>query len=372
MPETTTAPDPVPTRTTRPLAGLVGGLVRGVADRMATPLRSDDYLGLLDPLWSARSLRGRIVEVVPETEDAVTLVIEPGRGWTPGHLPGQYVGIGVQVEGRWVWRSYSITSPPQRGRHRISITVKAMPEGRLSGHLVRGVGPGTVVRLALPQGGFVLPDPPPAKVLFWTGGSGVTPVMAMLRTLDRRGTMPDVVHVVSAPSRDRCIFGDELRDLAAAHPGLRLVERYDDVDGVFDPAGLDEVCADWREREVWACGPAPLLAAAEAHWAAAGLADRLHVERFAVERSATAEGGRVTFARSGRTVDADGATSLLEAGERAGVPMPFGCRMGTCHTCVIPLAEGRARDLRNGNEYHADQGVQTCITAAAGDCTVDA
>ena len=91
-----------------------------------------------------------------------------------------------------------------------------MPEGFLSEHLVRGLEPGTIVRLALPQGEFVLPDPPPAKILFWTGGSGITPVMSMLRTLDRRGTMPDVVHIHSAPTMEAAIFREERLALADA------------------------------------------------------------------------------------------------------------------------------------------------------------
>ena len=102
-------------------------------------------------------------EVIPETEDAATLVIRPGWGWHYDHRPGQYVGIGVQVEGKFQWRSYSVSSPPSAAGRTISITVRAMPEGLLSAHLVEGLKPGTIVRLALPEGDFVLPDPPPAE-----------------------------------------------------------------------------------------------------------------------------------------------------------------------------------------------------------------
>jgi len=187
------------------------GRVRKAGSKLTTPLHPDDYLSLINPLWSSRELRGRIEEVVPETDDAATLVIRPGWGWHYDHRPGQYVGIGVQVNGKFQWRSYSVSSPPRRRGRTISITVRAMPEGKLSAHLVNGLAPGTIVRLALPEGDFVLPDPPPAKMLFLVGGSGVTPVMAMLRTLDRRGTMPDVVMHYSSPTSDRMIFRDELR-----------------------------------------------------------------------------------------------------------------------------------------------------------------
>src|SRR6201999_359121 len=170
--------------------------LRKIAARITTPLLPDDYLHLANPLWSARELRGRILEVRRETEDSATLVIKPGWGFSFDYQPGQYIGIGVLVEGRWRWRSYSLTSSPVTGapesaksgirdRRTITITVKAMPEGFLSSHLVSGVEAGTIVRLAAPQGNFVMPDPAPASVLFLTAGSGITPVMSMLRTLAR-------------------------------------------------------------------------------------------------------------------------------------------------------------------------------------------
>lgn len=346
-------------------------LVRGVVARMTTPLLPDDYLHMINPLWSARELRGRIVRVAPETDDAATIVIKPGWGWSFDYQPGQYVGIAVNLNGRWNWRSYSLSSPPRSDRGEITITVKAMPEGLLSTHLVRGVEPGTIVRLALPQGEFVLPDPPPPKILFWTGGSGITPVMSMLRTFDRRGTMPDVVHVHAAPTEDQAIFRDELRRLSGAHDYLTLIENFDDVQGVLDVERLAEVVPDWQEREAWVCGPGPMLNAAEQHWQQAKLARHLHLERFSANLSGSAEGGCVTFVHSGRSADVDGATTLLEAGEQQGIQMPFGCRMGICHTCVVPLRKGRVKDLRNGAEYDENQGIQTCVTAPAGDCVLE-
>jgi ferredoxin-NADP reductase len=350
-------------------------VVRSVVARMTTPLLPDDYLHMVNPLWSARELRGKIIEVVPETGDAATLVIKPGWGWNFSYQAGQYVGIGVHLYGKWHWRSYSISSSPldaTKGRRRpLTITVKAMPEGFLSEHLVRGLEPGTIVRLALPQGEFVLPDPPPAKILFWTGGSGITPVMSMLRTLDRRGTMPDVVHIHSAPTMDGAIFRQERLALTTRHPGLQLVENFDDVHGILDVDRLTEVCPDWKTREAWVCGPAPMLAAAERRWEKANVTRRLHVERFSAELTTSAAGGRVTFAASGKATNVDGATTLLEAGEAAGIQMPFGCRMGICHTCIVPLKKGTVKDLRNGAEYHENAGVQTCITAAAGDCELE-
>ena len=348
--------------------------VRALVGRITTPLLPDDYLQLANPLWSARELRGRVLDVRRETEDSATLVIKPGWGFTFDYQPGQYVGIGLLVDGRWRWRSYSLTSAPvTSGRGRtITIAVKAMPEGFLSTHLVGGVAPGTVVRLAAPQGNFVLPDPAPASLLFVTGGSGITPVMSMLRTLERREQLGDIVHIHSAPTQSDVMFAAELADLARTHQGYRLTVRATRTQGRLDLQRLDDEVPDWRERQTWACGPEGMLDAARSVWQAAGIADRLHLERFAVSRAAAhGEGGTVTFGRSGKTVLADAATSLMEAGEKAGVQMPFGCRMGICQSCVVGLVDGYVRDLRTGSEHEPGTRIQTCVSSASGDCVLD-
>ncbi|GAA4641690.1 ferredoxin reductase [Gordonia humi] len=360
-----------------PVAGVAGSKatnwVRAAAARITTPLLPDDYLHLLNPLWSARELRGKVVAVTPVTADSATIVIEPGWGFSFDYHPGQYIGIGVLVEGRWTWRSYSLTSEPagSAAERTVAITVKAMPEGFLSSHLVNGLKPGTVVRLAAPAGEFVLPDPPPAKLLFATAGSGVTPIISMLRTMARRGGRVDAVLVHSAPDEDSVLFVDELRRFAAdGLIDLRL--RLTGVDGRLDAASLDELVPDWGDRQTWACGPGGFIDMLGGMFDDRGIRSRLHVERFALERGAAgAQGGTVTFGRGGKKIEADGAQTLLEAGEEAGVLMPFGCRMGICQSCVVMLDKGCVRDLRTGVEHVEGERVQTCVTAAAGDCTLD-
>jgi stearoyl-CoA 9-desaturase NADPH oxidoreductase len=346
--------------------------LRSLAQRITTPLLPDDYLHLANPLWSARELRGRILEVRRETHDSATLVIKPGWGFSFDYEPGQYMGIGLLVDGRWRWRSYSLTSSPVKGARTVTITVKAMPEGFLSTHLVGGVKPGTIVRLAAPQGNFVLPDPAPPTVLFITAGSGITPVMSMLRTLVRRDQITDVVHLHSAPTAADVMFGEELDELARDHAGYRLQLRTTRSQGRLDLTRLADEVPDWRDRQTWACGPEAMLNAAERAWSAAGVGERLHLERFAVSRAAPAgAGGTVTFSKSGKSTDADAATSLMDAGERMGVQMPFGCRMGICQSCVVGLMEGHVRDLRTGVVHEPGTRVQTCISAASGDCVLD-
>ena len=345
---------------------------RALAERITTPLLPDDYLKLANPLWSARELRGRVLEVRRETVDSATLVIKPGWGFSFDYQPGQYIGIGVLVDGRWRWRSYSLTSSPVTASRIITITVKAMPEGFLSSHLVGGVAPGTIVRLAAPQGNFVMPDPAPASVLFITGGSGITPVMSMLRTLARRDQVTDVVHLHSAPTESDVMFGGELAELERTHDGYGLRLRTTRTQGRLDLSRIGDEVPDWRERQTWACGPEGMLTDAERVWHAHGITDRLHLERFAVSKvGAHGQGGTVQFARSQKTLTVDGATPLMDAGESVGIQMPFGCRMGICQSCVVGLLDGHVRDLRTGAEHEPGSRVQTCISAASGDCVLD-
>ncbi|MEU3722536.1 ferredoxin reductase [Streptomyces sp. NPDC031705] len=336
-------------------------------EMVTTPLLPSDYLDLVSPLRAGADLRGRIEAVHPETVDAATLVIRPGRGWR-GHTAGQYVRIGVDVDGVRLWRAYSLTSPTNRQDGRITITVKAIPDGKVSNHLVRSAKPGTLIQLDQAAGDFVLPQARPAKVLFLTAGSGITPVMGMLRDTE----FDDVVMVHSAPRPHDVIFRKDLHDLVA-EKRLRLTELHTDTDGTLDVARLGELVPDWAERETWACGPAGLLDAADDHWRAHGVQARLHTERFRPGIVVAGDGGRVTFSTTGKTVDADGATPLLDVGEEAGVLMPSGCRMGICFGCVTPLKAGAVRDLRTGEITEAEPGVliQTCVSAAAGPCDIE-
>ena len=347
--------------------------LRKVAARLTTPLDPDDYFAMINPLWTARELRGRIERIDRETDDAATIVIRPGWGWRYDHKPGQYVGIGLQIDGKFHWRSYSVSTPPMHSGRTLAITVRAMPEGFISDHLVKGVGPGTIIRLALPNGDFVLPDPPPEKLLYVVAGSGVTPVMSMLRTLDRRGTMPDVVMHYSSPTPERMIFREEVEQLAEKYDGFTLHQLHTDTDGMLEMGQLDEICPDWRERVTYACGPAPMLDAIHEHFEEHDVEDQLHIERFSLDLGSDEDaGGTLTFQNSNKSVECDGATTVLEAGEEAGIGMPYGCRMGICHTCTLTMVSGKVRDLRNGDEfYDPNERVQTCVTVPVGDCKFD-
>jgi ferredoxin-NADP reductase len=353
-----------------PLATLRNRAVR-LAEMVTTPLLPVDYLDLFDPLRSGAALRGRIEAVRPETRDAASIVIRPGKDWLP-HIPGQYVRIGIDIDGVRQWRAYSITSVLDSADGCFTITVKAIPDGKVSNHLVHRVRPGTIVQLDQATGDFCLPEQAPEKALFVTAGSGITPVMGILRNSAEHLT--DTVLVHSAPTADDVVFGAELRQMAA-EGRIRLIEQHTDTAGMLDARSIAELVPDLHERSTWACGPVGMLEALEEHWASVGVADRLYTERFRPRVLVTGEGGTVTFTKNGTTVEADGATPILDAAEEAGVLMPSGCRMGICFGCVLPLREGAVRDLRNGEITTAAPGdgvlVQTCISAAAGACDID-
>jgi len=339
-----------------------------------TPLLPDDYLELIDPLWSSRELRGRIEAITRETADSVTVTIRPGWVWE-GHEPGQYLRVGVVVDGVHHWRAYSITSDPGRPDGFISITPKLVETGKVTPYLVRKAHPGTIVRLGGVEGTFTLPDPLPRRLLFVSAGSGVTPIMSMLRDLSRRGALQDVAHLHSARTPDAVIFGEQLRALADRHDGYRLHVQHTGECGRLAPADLDRLCPDWREREAFLSGPGEMLDAMQAHWEERADAARLHMERFqpviGLSDAPHGEGGAITLSRAGVHAVSDGTTPILVAGEQAGATLPYGCRMGICHTCVGRLCSGQVRDLRTGKvSGQPGEMVRTCINAPEGDIEI--
>jgi ferredoxin-NADP reductase len=376
------------------------GLIRS----FTSPLLPDDYLELVNPLWSTRELRGRIERIERESGDAVTVLIKPGWEW-PGHKPGQYLRLGIEVDGIHHWRAYSLTSDPGRADGCIAITPKLVQSGKVSPFLYARARPGAIVRLGGVEGTFTLPDPLPRRLLFISAGSGITPIMSMLRSLagrdggvggdggiggqESRGGydgdrgrggdgegLRDVVHVHSARNADSVIFGRELRALHARHDGYELHEWISGERGRFTPERLGELCPDWAERETFVCGPPGLLEAVSERFALDGDSERLHVEHFQpyaqVGEGERGAGGTIRLCRSELDAVSDGEQPILVAGERAGASMPYGCRMGICHSCVGRLRSGRVRDLRTGR-VHGQPGelLRMCINAPEGPVEID-
>jgi stearoyl-CoA 9-desaturase NADPH oxidoreductase len=367
--------------TTASLARGLRSRFEALADTFAYPLRSSHYVELFNPLWTSHALQARVEKVWDETKDARTLTLRPGVNWR-GYRAGQHVRLGFPIGGMHYTRTYTISSPPERDDGCFTITVKAIVGGRVSHHIVRNVKVGDYLPIGLPHGDFYLPDAQPIKPLFITAGSGITPAMSMLRSLIAQDRLPDSVHIHYAPHEFDVIFGKELQSMAQQHPRYHLhtvfTHEYGELKqtkGYFNAEQLERLCPDWRERDVYACGPQPLLAAMERHYEQAGMSHHLHIERFRAELAAVpteAVGGKVKFSKSGVEREADATTNLLRVAEDAGLNPPHGCRMGICHTCNTKLLSGCVRDLRTGkilNEVGSI--VQTCICATAGDCELD-
>jgi ferredoxin-NADP reductase len=337
-----------------------------------TPLLPDDYLELINPLWSTQELRGRIERVEEQAGNAKTILIRPGHEWE-GHKAGQYLRVGVIVDGKHHWRAYSLTSDPDREDGWISITPKLVDEGVVSPHLTGQIKPGAILRLGGVEGSFVLPDPPPKKLLFISAGSGITPIMSMLRSLEHQDALDDVVHLHSDRSEDWVIFGDWLRGLDQRHSGYGLHIQLTGEEGRIGPHNLDELCPDWRERETFLSGPAELLEAMEEHFDEHGDCDRLHMERFqpVLGKSEEGEGGKIKFLESDTEAESDGSVPILVAGEDVGLELPYGCREGICHTCVGELCSGQIRNLQNGKVSGSEgEMIRTCINAPEGDVEI--
>ena len=365
----------MPERGARPNVHPVQRRVLRALSALSSPLLPDDYLELINPLWATRELRGRIEWIEQDTPDAATVMIKPGYRWG-GHDPGQYLRIGLDINGVRHWRAYSLTSDPARPDGLISITVKNVDDGKVSPYLVRRGRAGTLVSLGGVEGDFLLPDPLPERLLFISAGSGITPIMSMLRHLDQRGELGDAVLLHSARRADEVIFGSELRSLAARHDRFGLHEQHTGEFGRMGPADLDRLCPDWRRRETFLSGPNEMLDAFGEHFEHAGIPERLHMERFqprfGLGDGEEGTGGTIAFLRSRREARSDGSQPILVAGEAAGLELPYGCREGICHTCIGELRSGQVRDLRTG-EVHGETGevIRTCIHAPEGPIEIE-
>lgn len=235
-----------------------------------SPLKPDDYLEMVNPLWTTKELRGRVERVEPQGSEAASVLIRPSYEW-PGHKPGQYVRLGLVIDGRYHWRAYSLTSDPQPEDGLISVTPKKVDSGVVSPYLVtKKIQPGELVRLGDIEGVFTLPEPVPAKMLFISAGSGITPIISMLRSLDHRDALNDAVVIHSDRCRDHVMFLSVLEDLDRRHDGVRLDIRLTAERGRLSPEELDELCPDWREREAFCSGPGDLLDGLIEFWDAMG------------------------------------------------------------------------------------------------------
>jgi ferredoxin-NADP reductase len=347
---------------------------------LAAPHGVGHYLELFAPRFSLSETRATVVDVRRETRDCATLLVRPNARWT-GHEAGQYVSVGVELGGVRHSRCFSVASSPLRRDGRLAFTVKAGDRGFVSRSLVHDTRAGRMLWLSPPEGRFVLPVARPERLLFISCGSGITPVMSILRALIDERHLGDITFLHYARSTAELIYRDELDAIASEHRNVRIVRAFTrsgdgELRGHFSASHLAACAPRFAECETYACGPETLLRDVRALWEAHGIASRLHEERFELSSAARAASesdarGTVEFARSGLQTASRGLT-LLEEAEAAGLRPAFGCRMGICKTCVRRKLHGTVRDLRTGatsDEIDAD--IQLCVSSPIGNVTID-
>jgi len=366
----------------------MGLLRRALGSRAVRSLTSphtvDHYLTQVHPLLTVDEVRGRVVDVRHETGDASTVVIRPNGAWR-GFVPGQHVQFGVEVDGRRRVRVFSVSSSQEKRDGTFSVSVKAHPDGYVSQFLHRELKPGTIVHLSQAEGQFVLPDEVPDRLLLLSGGSGITPVMSMIRTLRDRARRQgahqgEVTFLHYARSRADEMFTDELDQLADELPGVTVVRIYTrepepsaPLAGRFHVDHLKHLGVDPSDTLSYVCGPAGLIGTVRDTYDELGAADQLRTEYFkvpTVDLDAADATGTLTFDTTGTTADNSGAT-ILEQAEAAGLQPEFGCRMGVCNTCAVKKLHGAARHVVTGEvQADTDQTLKICVHVPVGDVSV--
>ncbi|TQS20817.1 2Fe-2S iron-sulfur cluster-binding protein [Microbispora sp. KK1-11] len=333
------------------------------------------------PVWEGIDTPLVVSRLLWETADTCTVRLQsdPPRRFV--YLPGQYCTLVLDVGGRRVTRSYSISSSPSRP-YALDLTVKRVPGGLVSNWLLDNLRTGDRLRAKAPRGGFRLdPDDLPDKVLFIGAGSGVTPLMSMSRWLCDVSAPVDAVFLQSARHADEAVFDRELRLLAERHRrhfSYRLVTTRTSGGGRLDRALLDAEVPDLRDRVAYLCGPASFMDAVTQLLTGLGLnPSKVRRESFGTVAEAPEPGAgtcRVDFVRSGRSVTAVQGRPLLDAAESAEIDLEYGCRSGTCGDCRVRVVSGRLAsppsDALTGDEI-AQGYTLACVSRVEEDCVVD-
>lgn len=352
--------------------------MRRLLKPVVAPAVFDFWASRVNRAWSWERPLARVVGREQASQDAVTLILRPNRNWSD-FQPGQHLNVSAEINGSRVTRSYSLTTPP-RADGRVAITVKGIEGGKLSQHLCREVKIGDVLELGPAFGQMILPERIDGRWLFLAAGSGVTPLMAMLRSLAMQGMPTPLDLVYWARNRAELCFADELRALAAAHANFRvhfvLTREVDLADGEsrgrINRDLLDSLVVDAATRQVFACGPGGFVDTARSLLATS--AASFYAEAFTpVERVIEDSGNvQVTLAISGRQLSLPRGESLLAALEAQGIKPTSGCRMGICNTCACGKASGTTRNLNTGDlQDEPVSALKLCISSAVGDLVLD-
>ncbi|NKQ53107.1 ferredoxin--NADP reductase [Amycolatopsis sp. K13G38] len=295
-----------------------------------------------------------VAEVVEETADARSLVFEvpPEHAEVFRYRPGQFLTLRAGDAAR----CYSLSSAPHEGS-RLKVTVKRTVGGYGSNWICDNVRAGATVEV-LPPGGVFTPESFDEDLLLFAGGSGITPVMSILKTALRQGTGQLVLIYANRDERS-VIFGDELAALAREHERLVVIHWLETVQGLPGTEQLRALAKPFAGHEAFLCGPAPFMAAAERALADLGVpGDRVHIEKFVslgdnpFESAPVPEGGETTAL----AVDLDGTRheftwprqqKLLDFLLDKGLDAPYSCREGQCSACACRITSGEVKMLNN-------------------------
>ncbi|MGH3977812.1 MAG: ferredoxin reductase [Pseudonocardiaceae bacterium] len=341
-----------------------------VLDALTWPHGPDRYLQQLNPAWGLREVRVEVTAIRHPTPGCATLLLRPNRAWR-GFSAGQHVQLAVEIDGALRRRCYSVVTSEHDRSGLLELTVHAEPDGRVSNQLQR-LRRGAVLGLSQAQGPFTLPSPRPDRMLLISGGSGITPVMSMLRTLRDEGRAGSVTFLHYARGAADVAYREELDALAES--GVRVLRSYTrsgggELSGRFDPSHVDGL----GDVPAWVCGPASLVESVRAQWTGPA---RLRTEYFTPPTPVAVPDdgephGEVEFAGSGKRVANTGAP-LLEQAEAAGLKAEFGCRMGICFSCTRRKTAGTVRQLNTGAlSTEPDSDIQLCVTVPVGDVRID-
>lgn len=336
----------------------------GLLDLLTGPHGIDRYTELVAPTWTSAEARAKVTAVSRNTPRSVTLTLAPNDAFT-GFRAGQHLNVTVEIDGRRCTRCYSPANA--EGGPTIELTVGLHEGGKVSTYLYRHAHPGMVVGLGSVGGDFVMPTPRPRRILFVSAGSGITPVIAMLRTLAAEGYDGEAAFIHYARSAAEACYRDEL----TAMPGVRVLHGFTrtpesgDLPGYFTSEHLQAAMP--APDAVYVCGPPALVAAVRKH------CDNVAAESFVAPLPAAPgdpHGGRVGFSDAGVAVTDDG-RPLLDQAESAGLTPDSGCRMGICHTCTRRKTCGAVRNLVTGAVSTADhEDIQICVSVPVGDVEI--
>ena len=336
-----------------------------LVDLLVGPHGIDRYLELVKPGLTVNEARAEVIDVRHQTPRSVTVTLRPNAVWR-GFRAGQFVRVGVEIDGVRRTRTYSPATSQHRSDGSLELTVTVHPEGLVSRHLESRVRRGAIVHLGSAQGEFVLPDLRPERLVLVSGGSGITPVMAMLRTLCDEGHSGEVTFLHYARTSADWLYRAEVEALAARNPNVRVAYvATREGGGHVTAAALGE--PDGAHAAV--CGPPTLIEAVAAIWSGPLLTETFTPPTLSL--TAVAAEGTLSLLRSERSAPI-GEGTLLEQVEAAGLSPDFGCRMGICHTCTCRKAAGRVRNILTGEvSDEEDEDVQLCVSVPAGDVALE-